>query len=269
MGTTTPVSVRLKGTTGDINWSSTDSSMAKYENGEIIVCDSLSSSIATATITASASGCESKTCTVTVRKTLENAIDLGTDINGSGVTTDDWVLLYDGTGSEVATIGGYVYCILADYLPNTNSAIANSGLNAVSGKAYSVNIPDGSGNPNTLVASLNHSSAWTSLILNTYSNIAGTIVRGSITREEMNLIQEARDKKDYYLPEIHEGTNNYWLASRRLNVDNHIWCINSSGGVGSVFYNNTETGILPIVKIPANAITLNKVNGVWKITVNL
>ena len=208
---------------------------------------------------------------VTVKKVLENAIDLGTDINGSGVTTDDWVLLYDGTGSTATTIGGYVYCILADYLPNTNSAISNSGLNAVSGKTYSVNIPSGSGNAYTLVAALNHSTAWNPLISSTYSSISGATVRGSIPKTEMDLIKAARTPQSYYLAESASSYNThkcygYWLAS--ANYGNYVYYVHFSGDTGNYYYYREDIGVCPVVKIPASAITLNKVNNVWKISVN-
>ena len=55
---------------------------------------------------------------VVVKRSLENPIDLGVDVNGSGSTKDDWELLYDGTNSEDSDLNGKLYCILADYLSN-------------------------------------------------------------------------------------------------------------------------------------------------------
>ncbi len=86
MGTTYPISVMLKGTTGDISWTSSVSAIAKFENGNIITADSIENSTETATITASAIGCENRTCIVTVRKVV--APQVGDYINYNIQYTD-------------------------------------------------------------------------------------------------------------------------------------------------------------------------------------
>ena len=65
-----PISVKLKGTTGTIYWNSSDPTIAKYDNGLIKTAQSIDGNSETVTITASANGCESKTCTLIVNATL-------------------------------------------------------------------------------------------------------------------------------------------------------------------------------------------------------
>ena len=64
------INAKLKGTTGSISWSSNKTSIASVSSGVITTATSITNPTEQVTITASANGCESKTCVVTVNKVM-------------------------------------------------------------------------------------------------------------------------------------------------------------------------------------------------------
>ena len=80
------INAKLKGTTGNINWISSDPSIVNVLNGEITTNSSATNPTEPVTITASATGCESKTCTVTVSEASIWGTPRNVNLYGSEVT---------------------------------------------------------------------------------------------------------------------------------------------------------------------------------------
>ena len=97
-GSNYTINAKLKGITGSISWSSNKPSIASVSNGEITTALSMTNPTEQVTITASADGCESKTCILTVTKTMPLAKNILI------VTVEN-----EGEENETVTSEKYVY----------------------------------------------------------------------------------------------------------------------------------------------------------------
>lgn len=202
-------------------------------------------------------------------------IDLGQDVVKTSATTDDWRILYNDTTNKV------VYAILADYLPNNNAAVTATGLDTYDTYGVYSNTDRA-----TLLAGLNHTTAWNSLIPSTLIT-SGAIVRGAVTGEilmasynakhgtSLNYTEQPTLYSDptnssgidsLYMP--HTSTNEdcyaYWLASPYAFASNRVWRVSCRGYVYSSRYDNTLRGVCPVVSLPSNIQVTNN-NGIWSI----
>ena len=202
-------------------------------------------------------------------------IDLGQDVVKTSATTDDWRILYNDTTNKV------VYAILADYLPNNNAAVTATGLDTYG--TYGVySITDRA----TLLAGLNHTTAWNSLIPSTLIT-SGAIVRGAVTGKILMASYNAKhgtslNYTEYptlysdpangsgidslYMP--HTSTNEdcygYWLASPDADDALAAWYVSPDGGVSCTGYYDPLSGVCPVVSLPSNIQVTNN-NGIWSI----
>lgn len=201
--------------------------------------------------------------------TISNAnigdyVNLGTDIVGTRLTTDDWRVLY----VEADT----VYVILADYLPNFANYAQNAGL--IQTGTYSV-----SGNSAAeTISILNDYTKWVDLT----NEITGAIAYGSPTGELLlksyntkygtSLVKTSplnleTDKKDanLYVPQsaVVEGANGYNLAEAGLDGERTIWAVNYDGSITSPDYENAPLAIRPVIALPASSV--KSVKGIWEV----
>ena len=97
-GSNYTINAKLKGTTGSISWSSNKPTIASVSNGVITTVPSITNATEQVTITVSADGCESKTCILTVTKTMPLAKNILI------VTVEN-----EGEENETVTSEKYVY----------------------------------------------------------------------------------------------------------------------------------------------------------------
>ena len=105
-------------------------------------------------------------------KNYGDYIDLGLSVVGTAATTDDWRILYNDKSGHV------VYAILADYLPNNNEIITESGLHVIDDTTYNVNSTI---SMNDLIDKLCNTTVWQNLIPEELRNVAQ--VKGAATVE--------------------------------------------------------------------------------------
>lgn len=210
-------------------------------------------------------------------------IDLGQNVVKTSEPTDDWRILYNDKN-------GNIYAILTDYLPNSNIAVTNSGLNVVDDTIYNVNSTT---TRIDLLSHLNHESAWNCLIPDTLVS-KGAKVTGAITGEiimasynEKYNIDPVKNYTSYpffyidddntkgidtlYIP--CEGTKykcvGYWLASPDKVFGSYVWDVHCEHNrVEHDEYTYNGLGICPVVSIPSTILVKSKSengNTIWNI----
>lgn len=200
-------------------------------------------------------------------------IDLGTSILSEKPA--DWRILYNDTTNNV------VYAILADYLPNSNAAVTATGLDTHGTYGVYSNTDRA-----TLLAGLNHTTAWNSLIPSTLIT-SGAIVRGAVTGEilmasynakhgtSLNYTEQPTLYSDpanssgidsLYMPYTspNEGCYGYCLASPNADNSSCVCIVTCYGHVGNYTYNYPLNGVCPVVSLPSNIQVTNN-NGIWSI----
>ena len=217
-------------------------------------------------------------------------IDLGQNVVRTSSTSDDWRILYNDTNNAYGgTNGARVYAILADYLPNSNPAVAASGLNKVDGTTYNVNSTI---SRQDLLNKFNNTDAWKSLIPEKLRNsckvkgaATGEMIMASYNKKysinpPLNYTDlpyfyidndSSKDIDTLYMPRIDSTPFNncmgYWLASPRT-WDDAIYRVRYSGEIAVLVYSNTDHGICPIVSLPSNIqVTPTTSNGktIWSL----
>ena len=96
-GSNYTINAKLKGTTGTINWNSNKPSIASVSNGVITTATNITNPTEQVTITASADGCEIKTCILTVTKAMPYAKDVLVLTNN----TSPYVYYTDKNGKKI------------------------------------------------------------------------------------------------------------------------------------------------------------------------
>lgn len=209
-------------------------------------------------------------------------IDFGQSVVGnSNLTSDDWRILYNDKS-------GYVYAILADYLPNNNIAVTASEINLVDNSTYCVRSTIGR---QDLLDKLNNTIAWQSLIPSALVN-KGAKVKGGIAADiilasynEKYNINPAKDLltstyfyinndsskgvDTLYMPQNIPGYA-YWLASPYNSPfsDSYLWIITCTGNLNDGAYNHPNILLRPVVCLSSNIqVTCTISNGkkVWSI----
>lgn len=213
-------------------------------------------------------------------------IDLGQDVVGKEETTDDWRILYnDKNNNYGGSDGARIYAILADYLPNSNAAVANAGLSRNTSLKYnaysSISAQD-------LLSRLENEEAWKTLISTGLQN-KGAKVRGATTVEILmasynekygtnlnctnshflrtNPSDNTSSIDTLYMPHPgngYEGCFGYWLDSIYASDTRKIWRVISSGRVQSNLYTFTDGGVCPVVSLPSN-LEVTKNGTVWTV----
>ena len=218
-------------------------------------------------------------------------LDLGQSVVGdSNSTSDDWRIIYnDKNNSYGGTNGARVYAILADYLPKENSAVKASGLHGVDDRIYSVNSEI---SRDDLLACLNHSTAWQSLISDSLKNSCQ--VKGAITAEiimasynqkygtnfkyinfpyfRTNPNDNSSDIDNLYVPHPSSSgyfnCQGYWIATLSEYEENRVWDSWCGGCMGDSVYSNISYSTCPIVMLPCDIqVTSTISNGktIWKV----
>ena len=197
-------------------------------------------------------------------------INLGTSILSDKPA--DWRILYNDKN-------GHVYAILADYLPNdrkasqedTKSIVQTAGLDTGGTYgAYSNTDRD------TLLAGLNHATAWQSLIpeglrstcqvkgavtgeilMSSYNEKYGTSLNyTSAPYLRTNPSDSSSSIDTLYMPHpgssAYNGCYGYWLASPDADNPYYVWRVTFRGLVSSGNYGNTNYGVCPVVSLPSN-----------------
>lgn len=201
--------------------------------------------------------------------TISNAnigdyVNLGSDIVGTRLTTDDWRVLYVESDT--------VYVILADYLPNFTNYAQEAGL--IQSGTYSVS---GTSAQETIDI-LNDPTKWTALT----NEITGSLAYGAPTGElflksynakygtslvKANPLNLETDKKDanLYVPQtaVVEGANGFSLAEPGLEGERTIWAVTYNGAVTSPDYENAPLAIRPVIAIPASSV--KSIKGIWEV----
>ena len=219
-------------------------------------------------------------------------LDFGQNIEGVGTSSsaDDWRILYnDKNNLYGGSDGARVYAILADYLPNSNPAVAASGLNKVDGTTYNVNSTI---SRQDLLNKFNNTDVWKSLIPEKLRNsckvkgaATGEMIMASYNKKysinpPLNYTDlpyfyidndSSKDIDTLYMPRIDSTPFNncmgYWLASPRT-WDDAIYRVRYSGEIAVLVYSNTNHGICPIVSLPSNIqVTPTTSNGktIWSL----
>ena len=206
-------------------------------------------------------------------------IDLGQSVVGTSATTDDWRILYNDTTNNV------VYAILTDYLPNNNAAVTATGLDTYGTyNVYSNTDRD------TLLAGLNHATAWNGLIPSTLVS-RGVSVKGAVTEEilmasynakyntNLNYTGSYEDRPYLYIdadsskgidslymphPSESEDCYGYWLASPDLDWSNGVCDVYYEGYVYNTHYSTAYRGLCPVVSLPSD-IQVTKNGTVWTV----
>ena len=202
-------------------------------------------------------------------------IDLGTSILSEKPA--DWRILYNDKN-------GHVYAILADYLPNSkNPAITTTGLKT----SGTYNIYSNK-NRDTLLAGLNHATAWQSLIpeglrskcqvkgattgeilMASYNEKYGTsLAYTSYPYLRTNPSDSSSSIDTLYMPHPgssgYNGCYGYWLASPDAGGADYVWNVSYYGFVGSNLYYNAGLGVCPVVSLPSN-IQVTKNGNIWTV----
>lgn len=242
IGKTAELSIEIKrvSTIPTITWSSEDTDIAIINNEGKVTGVTEGNVRITAKITVAGisyqSTCDIEIITPPPAPQQDDYIDLSaTNLVGTSDTKDDWRILYKGSGTENSdTIEQYIYCILADYLPKTNSAITAAGLSPVEDdtKPYCVNSKT---SMNALIDSLNSNNttiknAWKSLVNDTIKGINGVEVWGALPGNgttsnptlEFDKIRAQRGNLYRVYTSTHENCNGYWLASPDPNNSNMV-----------------------------------------------
>ena len=210
-------------------------------------------------------------------------IDLGQNVVGtSSTTTDDWRILYNDKN-------GHVYAILADYLPNSNAAVAAAGfktdtVNDISG---TYNVYSSTSRQN-LLDRLNSTTAWQSLIpeglrstcqvkgattgeilMASYNEKYGTsLAYTSYPYLRTNPSDSSSSIDTLYMPHPgssgYNGCYGYWLASPDAGGADYVWNVSYYGFVGSNLYYNAGNGVCPVVSLPSN-IQVTKNGNIWTV----
>ena len=205
---------------------------------------------------------------VVTKNNYGDYIDLGQSVVGTSATTDDWRILYNDKN-------GHVYAILADYLPNSNAAVAAAGfktdtVNDISG-AYNVY---SSTSRQNLLDRLENEEAWKTLISTALQN-KGAKVRGATTGEiliasynEKNPSDSSSSIDTLYMPHPgssdYNGCYGYWLASPFAVGADGVWDVYCNGNVGDRDYDITHYGVCPVVSLPSN-IQVTKNGNIWTV----
>ena len=98
------INALLKGTTGSITWSNGGSTVVNVSNGQLSLATSITGSSVTANITASATGCETKTCAVTITKVVVPQV--GDIVNYSPSGQYNWKAKYASSDLSDADTNG-------------------------------------------------------------------------------------------------------------------------------------------------------------------
>ena len=208
-------------------------------------------------------------------------IDLGQNVVGTNATTDDWRILYNDKN-------GHLYAILADYLPNNNSAVKASGLHIISNRINNVNSTI---SRQDLLDKISNTTAWQSLIPIWLRNSCQ--VKGATT---VDIIMESYNEKygtnlDYaintvfyidgdsskeidslYAPhpenEVYNNCYGYWLTSLYTEDEKALWYMRYKGVLGYYYYNYSSLGVCPVVSLPSNIqVVSSTLNGktIWTV----
>ena len=193
-------------------------------------------------------------------KNYGDYIDLGLSVVGTAATTDDWRILYNDKSGHV------VYAILADYLPNNNEIITESGLHVIDDTTYNVNSTI---SMNDLIDKLCNTTVWQNLIPEELRNVAQVkgaatveIIMGSYN-EKYNTNLDYNNKPhlyvdndsskgvdSLYMPHPGNGAYDkcwgYWLASTG------VWNVDCTGLVNVASSNYTFRGVCPVVSLSAD-----------------
>lgn len=209
-------------------------------------------------------------------------IDLGQNVVKTSATTDDWKILYN---DKV----GHVYAILADYLPNSNSAVSESGLNKANQK-YNVNMPwTSTNNRDVLLAKLDDATVWQSLIpekLRSSCQVNGATtgdiimasynekynVNPAMTYTDMPYLYIDNDSSKgvdvLYTPHpgtgYYEGCGGYWLSSPWPGFDEVMCYMDHQGYINNNDYYSQNFGLCPVVSIPSN-LQVTKNGTIWTV----
>lgn len=195
---------------------------------------------------------------------IGNFVNLGIDLVGTRLTTDDWRVLY----VEADT----VYVILADYLPNFTNYAQEAGL--IQSGTYNV-----SGNSaSETISILNDHTKWTSLVgditgaraygaptgdlfLRSYNAKYGTSL---VKASPLNIETDKKDA-DLYVPRtaVTEGANGFNLAEPGLDGERSIWAVTYNGAVTSPDYENAPLAIRPVIAIPTSSV--KSIKGIWEV----
>ena len=220
---------------------------------------------------------------VVTKNNYGDYIDLGQSVVGTSATTDDWRILYNDKN-------GHVYAILADYLPNSNAAVAAAGfktdtVNDISG-AYNVY---SSTSRQNLLDRLENEEAWKTLISTALQN-KGAKVRGATTGEILiasynekygtslaytsypylrtNPSDSSSSIDTLYMPHPgssdYNGCYGYWLASPNADYAIGVWYVFCGGRVYYGSYDNSSNGVCPVVSLPSN-IQVTKNGNIWTV----
>lgn len=228
------------------------------------------------TLTGKAEEIKPQALSIITKDNYGDYIDLGQNVVGTESTTDDWRILYNDKN-------GHVYAILADYLPNTNAAVTATGLNTAN--TYNVYYS----NRDTLLAGLNHATAWQSLIpeglrskcqvkgattaeilMASYNEKYGTNLdyhRCPYLRTNPNDSSSSIDT--LYMPHpVDDGYSEcygYWLASLSGAYTDGVWGVDCSGYTSGRSASGTNNyGVCPVVSLPSD-IQVTKNGTVWTV----
>ncbi len=215
-------------------------------------------------------------------------IDIGNNVVGTNVTTDDWRILYikDNT----------IYLILADVLSNDYGVNASNtrGLAQKAGLAiaksttenYKYNVYIDTNRNDFLGTSegttgLRSNSAWSSLA----NGISGANVTGGPTvqmlMDSYNLkiepdLEYSEDPdlgnkiNDYslYVPNTEEKDEckGYWTTTPHNSNENEIYRISfsSAGSVFHAWYDSRNYGIRPVIALP-NTLNIERITDGWRV----
>ena len=189
-------------------------------------------------------------------------IDLGNDIIGEEVTTDDWRVLYVDEEK--------VYAILAGYLPNDNNLAKLAGLD-VGPYAYSV---FSNKSKYVLMSNIKNIKNWKSLA----NNKKGAVVTGTPTAEMLIESYNIRHNtnlnyKDYLVIDVEDSLyipyarkvgycNGYWLATNYFSGNNYMWDVCYNGGVNGHDTIHLNYALRPVVALPLD-LQVEKNNEIW------
>ena len=201
-------------------------------------------------------------------------IDLGNDVidnnitGTTGVTTDDWRILYKE--------GDTVYAILTDYLP-ADLVPESAGL--VTNTAYYPYSVWSEADRDTLLNGLKNESAWS----NFTNGIQGALATGSPTAELLLKSYNTKNgtelvytngpeldslTKDYdlYVPNTKDidVCDGYWLVSPCANNSSGVWILTYNGRILDHYHAIELVAVRPVVALPSST-KVALIDGVWKV----
>ena len=165
------INATVKGTDNSISWESDAPTIVSVSNGVLTVDETKVTNTTIVTISASADGCETKTCVISIKK----PVSIGDNVNYStilnGQTLNNWSVFYID--------GDYTYIILDNYL--TRVAVSDSiksNYNLANGKGTTFATIKSTTNRTDLINAMTTTSNWTDLINNGSMN--GTALTSAV-----------------------------------------------------------------------------------------